>query len=320
MPVSFNKNQLKTLFRVLLYISIIFLIWYLYRADYLILSEISFNYYRLFASLMFLFAGFIISTSSWTYALRVHGYKTSYYIGLVSHGLSVFAKYIPGKIWVIIGRASYLSGGELPFKVASIVSLKEQLIYLLWGLTLSVFPIIFFLKLPVYGIIVLLTIIFIGFVLFSAWFHNRIVTILSKLLGRPVDLPLLSFGDALKISGFVIFYWITWTVAFYLLLISVYPDSSFIMSFAFPVSVVYGVMAILMPGGIGIREGILVLFLTSSGMPADAAVTISVISRLWFISGEVFLFVLSLLIKFFYKVAGYPEYPSTLRTTKTESH
>ena len=288
-----------------------FLLWYLYRFNYLVISEIDYNYYALAVSLMLLFGGFVLSTISWTYSLRVHGHIAGLRHGLISHGLSVFAKYIPGKVWVILGRASYMSGKGLSFKMASMVSLKEQLIYLLWGLILSCIPVFVFLKQPVYGLIVLLSVFIIGFILFSGWFHRQFVSTLTKVLKKKAELPLLTFNDALKISRFVVLYWLVWVFAFYFLLIAVFPEASFFYAFAFPVSVTYGVLAVFMPGGIGVRESILVAYLTAAGLSLEIAITISVISRFWFIVGEVFLFLLALVLKTIYKGADYPGYPST---------
>ena len=66
----------------------------------------------------------------------------------------------------------------------------------------------------------------------------------------------------------------------------------------FPISVVYGVLAIIVPGGIGVRESILSGFLIALKVDPKLAVTISALSRLWFISGEVFIFLLASSIKY----------------------
>jgi uncharacterized membrane protein YbhN (UPF0104 family) len=52
-----------------------------------------------------------------------------------------------------------------------------------------------------------------------------------------------------------------------------------------------------MPGGLGVREGIIVLVLTATGLDVKVATTISVISRIWFISGEIFIFLMAILSK-----------------------
>ncbi|MFW5657130.1 MAG: lysylphosphatidylglycerol synthase domain-containing protein [Bacteroidota bacterium] len=309
--------MVKTITRLLLYASLIFFGWYLYRLDYLVLEDVQIRIPWFLASLVFLFTGFILSSISWGYALKVHGYRIPALYAVFSHGLPVFAKYIPGKIWVILGRASYVASQKIPLKIASMVSLKEQLIYLTWGLLISILPVFLFTGNTWFGLLILLSAAGIIIVLFSPLFHRLLLNILARILKRPVDIPLINIADALKVSRVVVLYWICWTIAFYLLLISVFPqESALLMAFAFPVSVTYGVLAIFMPGGIGVREGILTAFLTAGGMPLENAVTLSILSRLWFVAGEIFMFFTAFAVKISGKVSGYPEYPSTWQKAK----
>ncbi len=309
---SLTGFMIRIITRLLLYVSLFFLAWYLYRIDYLVLDDIQIHIPWFVASCLFLFAGFILSSFSWGCALRVHGYRISFLHALISHGLPVFAKYIPGKVWVILGRASYVASEKIPFKIASMVSLKEQLIYLIWGLLISVVPVFIFTGTVWFGFVILLSAAGIVFVLFSPLFHRLLLNVLGRILKRPIDIPLINIADALKVSRMVLLYWTCWIIAFYLLLISVfYHESTFLMAFAFPVSVTYGVLAVFMPGGIGIREGILTAFLVAGGMPLENAVTISILSRLWFIGGEVFMFMVAFSVKISGKVFGYTVYPST---------
>ena len=96
---------------------------------------------------------------------------------------------------------------------------------------------------------------------------------------------------------FILLYWIIWILAFYLFLRSIARDIYFIHSFAFPLSVCYGVIAIIFPGGIGVREGIMTGFLVLTGISVEQATTISVINRLWYITGEIFIFILAFVLK-----------------------
>jgi len=49
-------------------------------------------------------------------------------------------------------------------------------------------------------------------------------------------------------------------------------------------------MAFIAPGGLGVREGVMVGYLTLAGLPIAEAVTIAGASRLWFLVGEAFIF------------------------------
>jgi uncharacterized membrane protein YbhN (UPF0104 family) len=61
--------------------------------------------------------------------------------------------------------------------------------------------------------------------------------------------------------------------------------------------VCYGILAIFLPGGIGVREGIMTAYLSALGIELELAITIATLSRLWFITGEVFIFLMALILK-----------------------
>lgn len=292
------KKNPELFFKILLYASLPFVIYYLIKFDYLQFKTLQLNYVYLGISIVFLWLGFVFSTVAWNYALKLHKEKTTLRLSLVSHGLSVFAKYLPGKIWVILGRASYVAN-KTKGKTSklSYISLKEQLLYILLGLIISFLPTVFFLKEKFWLWLLLATIVGLILLLFIKPIHDFSERLLLLIFKKEVKIPELPFILSLKLSGVILFYWALWILAFYFLLLSLSPDVLFIQSIAFPLSVCYGVLALIMPGGIGVREGIMVAFLIAAGVNEQIAIAISVVSRLWFISGEVFLFSTALVFR-----------------------
>ncbi len=279
----------------MLYLSLGFFVWYLVRLDYLVLSQVDPDLWLLFFSLLLLFGGFVLSSLSWWFILRKHRIWISARRAIVSHGLYVFAKYIPGKLWVVVGRAALVQAASgKPLRDLSFISLKEQFIYLLLGLLLSIVPVYLLFGVGLYFGVVLLTILALALMLFSAAAHRLGLALLEKLFKRKMDIPLLSLKDFSHTALAVLIYWVVWSAGFYLLLISMLGTLSPITAFAFPLSVSYGVLALVMPGGIGVRESIITGFLVSAAVPLDMAITISVVSRLWFVAGELFFFLLAL--------------------------
>ena len=63
------------------------------------------------------------------------------------------------------------------------------------------------------------------------------------------------------------------------------------VGFGFPLAGVLGIMTFISPGGLGTREGVIVAYLTLASIPVVEATTIAVASRLWFLTGEVFIFI-----------------------------
>ncbi len=288
----------KLVFKLLLYLSLGFFVWYLVRLDYLVLLQVDPDPWLLFLSLLLLFGGFVLSSLSWWFILRKHQIRISARRAIVSHGLYVFAKYIPGKLWVVVGRAALVQAASgKPLHDLSFISLKEQFIYLLLGLLLSIVPVYLLSGPGVWFFVVLLTILALALMLFSAAAHRLGLALLQKLFKKKMDIPLLSPKDFSHTALVVLIYWLVWSAGFYLLLVSLLGSLSPITAFAFPLSVSYGVLALVMPGGIGVREGIIAGFLVSAGVPLEMAVTVSVIARLWFIAGELFFFLLALILR-----------------------
>ena len=120
---------------------------------------------------------------------------------------------------------------------------------------------------------------------------------MGVLFKKKFEIPHVSIKEALPMLKTILGYWILWSLGFYILSLSIFPGTPIIATFAFPLSVCYGLLAVIVPGGIGVRESIIVFFLTACGMEPSLSVTISLIQRLWFITGEMFIFGLALIMK-----------------------
>ncbi len=282
---------MKRIFNIFLLISFLFLFIYLVRLDYIV--PVVRNRAYLGISFLCLFAGFYASTFSWKVALKSHGFSHRAREAIVSQGLSVFAKYIPGKIWVILGRAGYLSDGNSELKHKSFVSLKEQLIYMWVGFLVSSVPTILFYKFQWISILVWLIITTLTLFLFFEKIHIRILRMMGRIFKKELDIPLVKLSRSLPMIGAVALIWVCWTAGFYLFMGAFTQEITPVMMFAFPLSVCFGLIALILPGGIGLREGIIIGYLTLAGLDAETATTISFLNRLWFICGEVFIFLLA---------------------------
>ncbi|NOY38141.1 MAG: hypothetical protein GXO83_11290 [Chlorobi bacterium] len=291
------KAKFKIYYTVFLYASILFFVYYLARQDYLQLSKIRFQPWILTGSILLLWSGFFVSTLSWRKALAVHGMHIPPRIAVYSHGISVLGKYLPGKIWVIFGRAFPVTSNNQDLQRATLASLKEQLLYLFLGLLISFIPVVILYPLGYVTLILLITLTLLGLFLFFPGIHKLSVSLLKRIIRKELNFPVITFGQSLQMGRIIMVYWILWSSGFYLFLLSFANNVLWIQAFAFPLSVCYGVMAIIFPGGLGIREGIMTGFLVLTGMPVETATTISVLNRLWFITGELFIFTLAFFLR-----------------------
>ena len=245
---------------------------------------------------MFLFGGFLAQSKSWQAILGSAGKNYRFAPCLAGNGLSVFAKYIPGKVLIILGRAGYLAEKlkQDPLSALSSLSLNTQLIALWSGLTVGTAGLFFIGGLSVWGWMILALWLGLSLAIFSPAAHKIMEKIITLFLKKEVHLPQVSIGKVIKTLPWFLLQWGCWSMAFYFLVIALHPNSvHWASGFTYPLAMSLGIMAIFAPGGIGIREGLMVGLLVMAGLTSTEATTISVASRLWFLIGEAFIFILA---------------------------
>jgi uncharacterized membrane protein YbhN (UPF0104 family) len=96
-----------------------------------------------------------------------------------------------------------------------------------------------------------------------------------------------------------VFNWLFWIIGYYLLIKSLTLDFiPFEISFSFPLATTLGILAIIFPGGIGVRESILIFALSTSNIETSTALGLAINARFWFLIGEIALFITAFAIKF----------------------
>lgn len=281
-----------------IYISIVFLIYALWKADYLFVPEIN-NYFFLAGSVVFLLAGYFTKTFVWTQTLKFKSFPVQFRSGIISVGLAELGKYIPGKLWIILGRAGYISENySYKLKDTSYVSFYAQIITIWTGLLVGATGFIF-IEVPVKWTTVFITgFILLSLVLFIPSLQVYFLRIVNKILKKKFELPVIREKELMRLLPLFLFDWLIRIVGFGLLLASLSPDFfKFVYLPGYPLSVTMGILAVIAPGGLGVREGVLVFWLHKGGLLVEEATTISLISRIWLLAGELFIFGLALILK-----------------------
>jgi hypothetical protein len=244
-------------------------------------------------SLFFLFAGFIGNAYAWQKLLKQAGFNTMFKTCVASVGLPIFGKYVPGKVWAILGRSAHIATkNNQDMNKLSILSLSDQIVGLWAGLTLGFIGLCLLGGFSLWGwLITGLWIILTGMV-FSSFFSSLVPTLLRFIIRKDITLPHRSMRDIFLLLPSYFGFWLMWAVGFYLLSISiVQTDISVFSGLGFPLSGTIGILAIFSPGGLGVREGIMAGYLMLTGLSLGEVTTIAVTARLWFLAGEIFIFV-----------------------------
>lgn len=282
---------MKKIFWSLFYLSILFLLIYLYRADYFKIPHIH-SYSSLFFSFFLLLLGHFILALNWKKALNLFAIRVSLKVAFISTGLSIFMKYIPGKVMSILGRASYVSlNPKHSLKLTSVASILDQVIILWLGILFGSI-ILFYLDIDqIWKIATFLLFSLFTVIIFRPTGLGFLLKLAARFKKSPVTLPAMTSASVLKILPVYIVTWIFFSTGFYFFSISLQPEfDNLLIAFVLPLSVTMAMISLIAPGGLGIREGILSAGLTLFGMSPSEAITVSVASRLWFLAAELLLF------------------------------
>lgn len=266
--------------------------FYLYQADYLTIPEVQRWGYFLLA-FPALFAAFLIASRCWQIGARDFGSRFAYTEALAGNGLPVFTKYIPGKFWVIAGRVTYVKKAR-----------PEESAIRLGGASVMV---------QLVDIWMALTIGLAGFILiegFGPWswlftagwlaslgglayppLRRWGLSLLARLIKRAAPLVSMPTIPYLRWLPWFFLPWALTGLGFYFLTAGLTDGPVPVaMMFVMPLATAIGMLAIIVPGGIGVREGILAGLIVALGYDLSVAVTLSAMSRVWFLAGEGFVF------------------------------
>jgi len=290
-----------SIYKVLIYISILILCLILYQIDYLRFPAIH-SIPTLVLSFLFLFAGFLVQAYSWRKTLAYGHCKTSFKDSLISIGSTIFSKYIPGKVWVIVGRAAYISSIKKEgLSKLTIISLNAQLITLWTGLVFGLSGLIMQNDLKLWGLLGIIFFFLLTPIIFTPFFHKFLLKIFYTIFKKEIELSALSYQKVLLLLPWYGAYWFLWTTGFYLMVTSF--SSSHVdawVALAFPLASTLGIISVFAPGGLGVREGIMVGYILLSDLSLQEASVIAVIARLWFLLGEIAIFLFALLLHYGY--------------------
>ena len=277
-------------YKLFIYVSLIFVIIALIRSQYLHIPRIH-SPLLMFISILCLVVGFLANALAHQRLLMTAHINIRFNRAVGMIGLNIFGKYIPGKVWVIMGRALYVAEKlDLPVAEVSFILLKGQLISIWCGLAFGICGLIAIDALHLmswlgFGFFALFTL-----VLFSEKAQTVSLQALSKMLKKTYNLPVIDLPTSVALTPWFVSGWLLWGIGFFLMAQSLTDQTVAVTTvFCFPLASTLGILFVIAPGGIGIRESIITGYLVLVNIPVAEAVTVSAVSRLWFLVGE-FLF------------------------------
>lgn len=200
---------------------------------------------------------------------------------------SQLGKYLPGKVWLFLGRFYFYESKGKSKKAISIALYLEMATVIIAAVLISCAG--FFLSREIrtfstegwVGWLILI------FMLAFISIHPRVLKIVLNWIlvlfkKDPITLSI-SYSDVLRVLSVCILAWLVGGVGLYLFVDSVIPVSIkhiLFLTGALAFSSTLGMVALFAPSGLGVREGTLV-YILSTIIPAPIAVVISILTRLW---------------------------------------
>jgi hypothetical protein len=288
------KNIYKYIFKILSWLIAIAIIWFLGNQLLVNIDQFQptaiFRFRPLIASLSVL--GFIIAIIWWGIVWYIlipskERHKVSFIQAIQIHLYAWLARYIPGKVAMLVGKVQasrkfgiskratlFSTAYEQLLQIASAVIIGTLLVGLAWyEITGSI-----------WGLVIMLTITTISIIrLHPKIFYPLANTILQKLGRQTLDPQLLhTFPKILSITSLYIIGQIINGVSFFLLIKAVYPimnQSLVYIIGSYSLAGVIGIMAIVVPSGLGVKEGVLTALLSQLA-PLPIAIQLSILTRI----------------------------------------
>jgi uncharacterized membrane protein YbhN (UPF0104 family) len=258
-------------------------------------GELKYELNWLYLSFSFLFL--LVSLFFLPLALRkivgVLGYKISIRKMCSVLFYSQIAKYLPGGIWGYVGRMYLYKKEGMSGSDASTCVILETLLVVLSGIFVFIISFSFLDEIPEWmpnehldeiGIAVLIVMLFL--------IHPKTLNFLWGLVPARINknraLFNYSYVSVLKPALFLVFFWLGIGGGFWLLIRSfIYLDLHLlpVTTGIYILSWIIGFLAFFTPGGLGAREGVLVLALNMY-LPVNISVIIAAAARVWWVIGE----------------------------------
>lgn len=224
----------------------------------------------------------------WVLLLRGFGQKIDWLDGIRVNLNSSIARYVPGYIWQFVGKAYLTSEMGVPLRITNMLMAWELVMLIGCGIAVALVfiprALIAEWGLPAWGYPAMITlgIALYGLVLAFPWFAEKVFA-RSLLNGLHLHKRFFFLAALIIAANWVlngVCLWLT-TSAFGI----ARPDWIPFHVFSFSLSLVTGILIILVPNGLGIREGMMTYLLIHL-MPESLALLIATVSRLEMVTGE----------------------------------
>jgi hypothetical protein len=228
------------------------------------------------ASVGVIFLTYVIQIESWRRMLRGWDQRLSYPNAARAWTLANLGRYIPGKVWSVAGLVVLAEQAGVRRSAAAVSAFAMQAVVLGTGVVLVAIATPHAASPVLLGAAVLASLALIGVL---AW--RRTAEWLGTLADSKTPLPPLPLSAIILSSGLMLLSWATFGVSFWMLIRGLISTAGVPLPAAmgmFALGYVMGLVALIAPGGLGVRDLALVGFLTPF-VGSGGALAVSLASR-----------------------------------------
>ncbi|MFH0830925.1 MAG: methyltransferase domain-containing protein [Parcubacteria group bacterium] len=234
-------------------------------------------------SLFLLTVGYLLLAFNWREVVLSLGNNLSLSNGLVAWTVSQFGKYIPGTIWFAVGRAYLAKQNGVSTFATSVSTAIESILMSIAALSLGLLAVTTQAA-EVTGMALYVLLALLGLTMLQPRILSWLVRFAARRLHvrQPVTLR---YKELYFLFVNYAIAWLVIGVSFYLLVQSLGLTLALPAAGCFVLAWAVGFLAVFVPGGLGVREAVLVLLLTPA-LGEPQAFLVALVSRLWWIAGE----------------------------------
>jgi hypothetical protein len=236
---------------------------------------------------------FAFMVYTWCVSLRWWGQRPRYLAAVRIWSLSNLARFIPGTIWQFAGLAALAADEGVSPVAATAGVLMQQVVLLGTGLLLSILLAPQLLPgwtaaVPVWALIAGVIAGLGGLVIALPRIGQLVAPLARRWFGKELAWPAPHEAASAAYIAALVLPWLIYGVAFWLFgraLLGPDAPGLKLAASAFTVSYVAGILVVVAPGGLGVREASLVAALAPS-LGAGRALILAVGSRMWLVALE----------------------------------
>ena len=224
----------------------------------------------------------------WHRLLHRFGVTVPLRVAIQSYFRSILAKFIPGKVWPLISRAEIIGRHGYSVKHITLIGLVNQISGILSGLTVGLIGVLYFDLVPD-SLGLLLPVVLITGSATAAMAARQTIPIPRWVLNRftaadirsTIKIPMIA-----DIVGLQIINWGLMGLAYTLLIDSLGQSVGWMPVLLQPLANVSGILALVVPSGLGVREGVMVGYLMLASASFTTATAIALTCRVWSLASE----------------------------------